>query len=191
MSGLLVVLFVLIGLVLVIALALGVWLWSTYNRLIRLRNQVETALAQVRTELQRRLDMIPNLVKTVKGYAAHESETLEAVITARSAAVSTPSTPGTGDGTDLISASLGRLMALSERYPDLKADKSFMELQNELSETENRISFGRKLYNETVLIYNNAQQIFPANLIASRFSHTPSASFEASPESATPPVVDF
>jgi LemA protein len=184
MNGLIVVLLVLIGLVLIVGLALGIWL-------IRLRNQVETALAQVRTEMQRRLDMIPNLVKTVKGYAAHESETLEAVISARSAAVSTPATPGTGEGADLISASLGRLMALSERYPDLKADKSFAELQNELAETENRIGFGRKLYNETVLIYNNAQQVFPANLIAARFSHTPSMSFEASPESATPPVVEF
>ena len=133
MNGLIVVLLALIGLVLIVGLALGIWLWSTYNRLIRLRNQVETALAQVRTELQRRLDMIPNLVKTVKGYAAHESETLEAVISARSAAVSTPATPGTGEGADLISASLGRLMALSERYPDLKADKSFAELQNELA----------------------------------------------------------
>ena len=184
-------LLVLIGLALIVGLTLGLWLWKTYNQLIRLRNQVETSLAQVRTELQRRLDMIPNLVKTVKGYAAHESETLEAVIAARSAAVAAPSTPGTGEGTDLISASLGRLMALSERYPDLKADKSFATLQNELAETENRIGFGRKLYNETVLIYNNAQQVFPANLIASRFSHTPSMSFEASPESATPPTVEF
>ena len=184
-------LLVLIGLALIVGLTLGLWLLKTYNQLIRLRNQVETSLAQVRTELQRRLDMIPNLVKTVKGYAAHESETLEAVIAARSAAVSAPSAPGTGEGTDLISASLGRLMALSERYPDLKADKSFAALQNELAETENRISFGRKLYNETVLIYNNAQQVFPANLIASRFSHTPSMSFEASPESATPPTVEF
>ena len=191
MNGLIVVLLVLIGLILIVSLALGIWLWSTYNRLIRLRNQVETSLAQVRTELQRRLDMIPNLVKTVKGYAAHESETLEAVISARSAAVSKPSTPGTGEGADPISATLGRLMALSERYPELKADKSFAELQMELAETENRIGFGRKLYNETVLIYNNAQQVFPANLIAARFSHTPSMSFEASPESATPPVVEF
>ena len=191
MYGLLVVLLVLIGLVLTVGLILGLWLWKTYNQLIRLRNEVETSLAQVRTELQRRLDMIPNLVKTVKGYAAHESETLEAVVAARSAAVSTPSTPGTGEGADLISASLGRLMALSERYPDLKADKNFAALQKELAETENRISFGRKLYNETVLIYNNAQQVFPANLIASRFSHTPGMSFDASPEAAIPPDVDF
>lgn len=180
-----------IALVTIVGISIGIWLWSTYNRLVRLRNQVDTAWAQVETELERRLDLIPNVVATVKGYAAHERETLEAVIIARSEALSASLPSDSFASQDNVSAALSRLFALSERYPALKADASFLKLQAELSQTENRISFGRKVYNESVLAYNNAQQEFPANLVAARFRHTASPTFKASGEAANPPSVNF
>lgn len=175
---------------LIISGAVGIWLWTTYNRLIRLRNQVETAWGQVQTELERRLDLIPNLVAVVKGYASHESETLEAVITARAAATNTQPENGL-QAQDFLSSALGRLLAVSERYPDLKADSGFLKLQTELENAENRISFGRKLYNETVFTYNTAQQVFPANLISSRFQHTAAAQFAATEAASRAPKVKF
>ena len=186
--GLLTFLFVVI---LIACIGIGIWLFNVYNRLVRLRNQVQTAWAQIETELERRLDMIPSLVATVKGYASHERETLEAVINARATALSARDAESSLQSQDMISNALGRIFALSERYPELKADKSFLELQKELTQTENRISFGRKVYNETVLTYNTAQEVFPANLVASRFKHSLSSSFKSSSEAARPPKVEF
>jgi LemA protein len=157
-----------------------------------LRNSVITAWGQIETETQRRLDLIPNLVATVKGYAQHESSTLEAVIQARAAAVGGARTPAeTLQTQDILSAALGRLFALSESYPNLKADQTFLSLQNELAQTENRINYGRKLYNETALIYNTAQQEFPANIVARRWNHGAVDSFRASAEASAPPTVSF
>jgi LemA protein len=173
-----------------VAILVAAWLWSIYNRLVRLRNQVETAFGQVQTELERRLELIPNLVATVKGYASHERETLDAVISARAAATSVQLDTGL-QAQDLLSGALGRLMALSERYPDLKADSGFLRLQSELENTEGRISFGRKLYNESVQSYNNAQQVFPANLVASKFRHKAATQFLASEAAAHSPKVQL
>lgn len=181
------------ALVLLVAIfaGVGVWIWGIYNRLVRLRNEVTNAWAQVETELERRLDMIPNIVNTVKGYASHERETLEAVIQARAGAMVDRTPESNNISQDLVTTSLGRLMALSERYPALKADQGFLKLQNELAETENRISFGRKVFNESVLIYNTVQQVFPANLVARKFGHSERTSFQSSASAARPPVVNF
>jgi LemA protein len=169
----------------------GLWFVSTYNRLVRLRNNVTNSWAQVETELQRRIDMIPNLVATVKGYAAHEHSTLQDVINARAASMQAMPPSDALQAQDLLTAAVGKLIAVSERYPDLKADKSFLALQAELAQTENRVSYGRKVYNESVLLYNNAQQVFPAQLVAERLELEPAEPFEASPEASTPPTVSF
>jgi LemA protein len=140
----------------------------TYNSLVRLRNQVKNAWAQIDVQLKRRHDLIPNLVETVKGYAAHERETLEAVTNARNLA---QGAIGKGVGaqskaeTDL-SGALSRLLAIAENYPDLKANQNFLALQEELTSTENKISFSRQFYNDSVLGYNNKIQMFPSNMIA-------------------------
>jgi LemA protein len=182
--GILFVVIVVIGIVALFAL-------RTYNRLIRLRNDVTNSWAQVETELQRRLDLIPNLVATVKGYASHEHSTLQDVIDARSASLAATSPQDALQKQDFLTATLGRLMAVSERYPDLKADKSFLALQAELLQTENRINYGRKVYNESVLLYNTAQQVFPASLFAAKWHHVASESFQARPEATEPPTVSF
>ena len=178
---------------LIIVAGLVIWLVVSYNRLIALREQVRTAWAQIEVLLKRRHDLIPNLVETVKGYASHERGTLEAVIQARNAAVSTAAPrQGPSSGSDnpaqqhqkqieaenQLSGTLSRLFALSESYPQLKADASFMSLQNELSDTENRISGGRQSYNNTVRGYNTTLQSIPTNLIAGVFGFSVEPFFE-------------
>ncbi len=191
MDVILIIAVVFIAILFLVSISLGLWLWVTYNRLVRLRNQVTTSWAQVQTELERRLDLIPNLVATVKGYAEHERETLESVISARATAMKTDTREASLQSGDVLTAALGKLFALSERYPELKADSGFLELQREISQTENRISYGRKVFNETVQFYNTAQQVFPANLVAGRFKHSESASYSASENSMRPPTVSF
>ena len=139
-----------------------------YNGLVRLRNQVKNAWAQIDVQLKRRHDLIPNLVETVKGYAAHERQTLEAVTTARNRA---QGAIGKGVGAQSkaeaeLSGALSRLLAVVENYPDLKANQNFLALQEELTSTENKISFSRQFYNDSVLVYNNKTQMFPSNLVA-------------------------
>ena len=139
-----------------------------YNGLVRLRNQVKNAWAQIDVQLKRRHDLIPNLVETVKGYAAHERQTLEAVTTARNLA---QGAIGKGVGAQSkaeaeLSGALSRLLAVVENYPDLKANQNFLALQEELTSTENKISFSRQFYNDSVLVYNNKTQMFPSNLVA-------------------------
>ena len=150
----------------VIALALFGWVKNSYNGLVADQESVETAWAQVENVYQRRADLIPNLVETVKGYAKHESGTLEAVTAAR-AAVSSATTPeakmaASGELTN----ALGRLFAVAEAYPDLKANSNFQQLQSDLTDTENKISYARMSFNDCVLEYNNAIQTFPGNLVA-------------------------
>ena len=139
-----------------------------YNGLVRTRNQVKNAWAQIDVQLKRRHDLIPNLVETVKGYAAHERQTLEAVTNARNMA---QKAVGTGVGAQSkaegeLSGALSRLLAVVERYPDLKANQNFLALQEELTSTENKISFSRQYYNDSVLTYNNKIQMFPSNIVA-------------------------
>jgi LemA protein len=141
---------------------------ATYNGLVRLRNQVKNAWAQIDVQLKRRHDLIPNLVETVKGYMKHERETLEAVTKARNLAVKAASAGAgeRGKAEGELSSALARLLAVVERYPTLKANENFLALQEELTSTENKISFSRQYYNDSVLKYNNQTQMFPSNVIA-------------------------
>jgi LemA protein len=142
--------------------------WGTYNGLVRLRNQVKNAWAQIDVQLKRRYDLIPNLVETVKGYMTHERGTLEAVTKARNVAQQGAS-QGAGERGKLegeLSSALARLLVVVEQYPDLKANQNFLALQEELTSTENKISFSRQYYNDSVLNYNNKTQMFPSNVIA-------------------------
>jgi LemA protein len=156
--------YIIIGVVVV----LGLFLWANYNGLVRLRNQLKNAWAQIDVQLKRRYDLIPNLVETVKGYMKHERETLEAVTNARNLAqqMSSAGAGARAKAEGELSSALSRLLAVVERYPDLKANQNFLALQEELSSTENKISFSRQFYNDSVLKFNNKTQMFPSNIIA-------------------------
>jgi LemA protein len=176
----------------VIVLAL-VWAVVTYNGLVRLRNLVEEAWRQVDVELHRRHDLIPNLVETVKGYASHEAGTLEAVTAARSAAAA-PSTSiaAQADQENVLSQALGRLFAVAEAYPQLRANENFLALQGELGETENRIAAGRRYYNANVRTLNTKVETFPPNLIAGMFGFRRADYFEVDqPAVREAPTVNF
>jgi len=153
-----------IGVIVIIIIAFV----AIYNGLVRSRNQVKNAWAQIDVQLKRRHDLIPNLMETVKGYMKHERETLEAVTKARTLAQQVASaSPGErGKVEGELSSALNRLLAVAERYPDLKASQNFLALQEELASTENKISFSRQFYNDAVLTYNNQTQMFPSNIIA-------------------------
>ena len=165
---------------------LVLWFVSIYNSLVHLRNYVDNAWAQIDVQLKRRHDLIPNLIETVKGYMGHERETLEAVIAARSAAQSglaaAKAHPGDEAAMAQLAASqgqlngvLGRLMAVAEAYPDLKANQNMMQLTEELSSTENRVAFARQAYNDAVMAYNNKREVFPSSVVAGAFNFAPAA----------------
>ena len=177
---------------LAIVLAVLLLLVLLYNRLVRLRNRVDNAWAQVEVQLKRRWDLIPNLVETVKGYAAHERETFEAVTQARAAAqqARTPGEVAQAEG--ILGAALGRLLAVAEAYPELQADENFRQLQTELAETENRVAVSRQVYNDSVLTYHNAIQTFPGVVFAGPFGFNRREFFEVEEEAQREaPVVDF
>jgi LemA protein len=163
-----IVLIVIVGLVCLVAVVVVGWALATYNRLVRQRNQVDASWAQIDVQLKRRYDLIPNLVETVKGYAAHERGTLDAVVQARNSAVAAA---GQGAATraeaeNALTQTLGRLFALAEAYPNLKANENFMSLQSELSGTEDKIAYARQFYNSAVQTYNTSTQSIPTNIIA-------------------------
>ena len=176
----------LIGLLVLLGLAALVlfWLIGIYNGLVRLRNEVKNAWAQIDVQLKRRHDLIPNLVETVKGYAGHEKSTLEAVIQARSKAVSADSVEDKMAAEAGLSGALGRLMLVVEQYPDLKANQNFLSLQEELTSTENRIGFARQYYNDSVMQFNTRIESFPQNVVAGMFQFRQSAFFEIEDEAA-------
>src|SRR5688500_11210018 len=149
---------------LLVVLVLG-WAVATYNRLVRLRNQVEASWAQIDVQLKRRHSLIPNLVETVKGYAAHERGTLDAVVTARAGAVNAADTADRAQAEGVLTQALGRLFALAEAYPDLKANQNFAALQSELAATEDKIAYARQFYNSAVQTLNGAVQSVPTNII--------------------------
>jgi LemA protein len=182
-----------IVLIILIALAvvLGLYLIFAYNALVNLRNRIENAWAQIDVQLKRRYDLIPNLVETVKGYAAHERETLDAVIKARNMAMSPHGPAEQAQAENMISGALKSLFALSEAYPDLKANQNFSQLQEELSGTEGRIAYARQFYNDTVFKYNTKIQSFPGVVIAPRFGFVEREYFEADDESRGPVTVEF
>jgi LemA protein len=162
-----------------------------YNRLVGLRNRTEAAWAQIDVQLKRRYDLIPNLVETVKGYAAHERETLEAVIAARRQAVDAKGVEDQARAENMLTQTLRQLFAVAEAYPDLKANQNFLALQEELTGTESRIAYARQYYNESVLAYDNARETFPTNLVAGSFNFNEKPYFEAEEVSRENVAVDF
>jgi LemA protein len=164
--------------ILVVVVLLVIYAIALYNGLVQKRNRVDNAWAQIEVQLKRRHDLIPNLVETVKGYAAHERGTFEAVTNARAAAVGAQGPAQAAAAEGILSQALGRLFAVAEAYPDLKASTNFLDLQQQLQDTENKIAVSRQVYNDTVLTYNNAIQVFPAVLIAGSFGFTRREFFE-------------
>jgi len=162
-----------------------------YNRLVTLRNRVDNAWSQIDVQLKRRYDLIPNLVETVKGYAAHERETFEAVIQARSAAMSAEGPAAQGQAENVLTGALKSLFALAEAYPDLKANQNFLMLQEELSGTESKIAYARQFYNDSVMTFNTSQQTFPSTVVASVFGFKPREYFEIEEEAKEPVKVQF
>jgi LemA protein len=177
------------GVIVLLLIILVLAVIGMYNRLVRQRNQVEAAWAQIDVQLKRRTDLIPNLVETVKGYAAHERGTLDAVIQARNGAVAAQNAdPATrAQAENAVTQTLGRLFALAEAYPNLKANENFLALQSELTNTEDKIAYSRQFYNSSVQTFNNSTQTFPANVIAGMFNFKPKEFFEA-PEGERGPV---
>ena len=178
--------------ILVVLALLVIYLIVAYNGLIRRRNQIENAWSQIDVQLKRRLDLIPNLVQTVKGYAAHERETLQAVVEARNAAVAAPDTPhAQAEAQGQVSGALRQLFALGEAYPDLKANQNFRDLQEELTATEGRVAYARQFYNDSVLDYNNKLQQFPTVFFARMLKFDKREYFEADEAARIVPTVEF
>ena len=187
---------------LVVVAVLAFWVIGIYNGLIRARRGYENAFAQIDVQLTRRYDLIPNLVETAKAYMKHESQTLEAVIAARNSAMNglkaAQAHPGDASAMQALAASegqltgaLGRLMAVAEAYPDLKANQNFLALQEELTATEGRVAYARQFYNDSVLGYNNKLQVFPAVIIAGMFHFEKREFFEAEEAAREVPKVQF
>ena len=179
---------------------IAIWMGSGYNSLVKDEESVKNSWAQVQNQYQRRSDLIPNLVNTVKGYAAHESATFENVVAARARATQTVVDPANLTPETMaqfeaaqneLSGALGRLLMIQENYPNLKANSNFSELQAQLEGTENRIATERRNFNEAARLYDTRIRRFPTNIIASMFGFEPYAYFEASPESQSAPVVEF
>jgi len=181
-------------LIVLVVIAFGViaWLVGIYNGLVRLRNEVKNAWAQVDVQLKRRYDLIPNLIETVKGYAKHERETFEKITQARSAAMSAQGVAEQAKAETQLNQALGGLRLVVEAYPDLKANTNFLALQEELASTENKIGFARQFYNDQVLQLNNKVQMFPSNIVAGMFGVTLEEVFELEePEAREAPKVQF
>jgi LemA protein len=189
--------------VLAILVVVAFFFVSVYNRLVAGRNAYKNAFAQIDVQLTRRHDLIPNLVETAKGYMKHERETLEAVISARNVAVSglknAAAHPGDPNAVqqlagaeNALSGALGRLFALAEAYPDLKANQNMMQLSEELTSTENKVAFARQAYNDSVMSYNTSREIFPNSVVANMFAFQPAQLLEIeSPEKRAVPQVQF
>jgi len=173
-----IILLVVLGIVLILV----VWFTGIYNGLVRLKNQVKNAWSQIDVQLKRRHDLIPNLVETVKGYASHEKDTLERVVQARSRAMGAQNMDERIQAEGELSQALGKLMLLVESYPDLKANQNFLALQEELTSTENKISFARQFYNDAVMTYNNKIQMFPSNIVAGIFNFKEATFFKVENE---------
>ena len=188
MSTGIIILIVVIALVVILAL----YVVSVHNKLVELRNRVKDQWAQIDVQLKRRFDLIPNLVETVKGYAKHESETLENVIKARNTYLSATTSEDQIKANNALTGAISKLFALSESYPDLKANTNFVQMQADLKEVEDKIASARQFYNDTVLQYNNKIQMFPSNIIAGMFNFTTRDLFNAESDEARKNVkVDF
>lgn len=187
MTPLIGILVLLVALVLII----GVWLVSTYNGLVAASQNVANAWAQIEVQLKRRHDLIPNLVNTVKGYAAHEKETFDRVISARAKATSVTLPSEVIQAEQVLGQALGRLLAVAEAYPELKANQNFQALQEELTSTENRVAYARQFYNDQAAAMNVRVRQFPTVLVAGIFGYKPSPLFETPEAEKSAPVVQF
>lgn len=165
--------------VLAVVAVLVLWIISSYNGLVKLRNRVRDQWAQIDVQLKRRFDLIPNLVETIKGYTKHESETLENVVKARNTYLSATTPEAQMEANGELTQAISKLFALTESYPDLKANANFVKMQDDLKETEDKISYARQFYNDTVLKYNNKVETIPTNIIAGLFGFKKEAFFEA------------
>ena len=181
------------GAVCLVLVILLFWVIGIYNRLVRQRNQVQASWAQIDVQLKRRTDLIPNLVETVKGYAAHEKGTLDAVIQARNGALAAANADpaARAQAENAVTQTLGRLFALAEAYPNLKANENFAALQGELTNTEDRIAYSRQFYNSAVQTYNNATQTIPTNIIAGMMNFKTKEYFETQGDERGPVRVQF
>lgn len=175
---------IIVGLIVLLIIAL-------FNRLIRLKNQVKNSLAQIDVQLKRRNDLIPNLVNTVKGYMKHERETLENITNARAAVMKATTPEEKGKASNMLSETLKSLFAVSENYPDLKANQNFMQLQEEITGTENKIAYSRQHYNDIVMVFNTRIQTFPNNVIAGSLGFKEEKSFETTAEERKNVKVEF
>lgn len=181
---------ILIVVIVLIILVAGYFV-KTYNSLIKLRNRVKDSWSQIEVQLKRRFDLIPNIVETVKGYAKHESDTLKGVIEARNKFGVATTPEEEMNANNQLTAAMKSLFAISESYPELKADKNFMSLQENLTETENKIAITRQFYNDTVLTLNNKIEMFPSNIVASMFKFKKEAFFETSEKEKENIKVEF
>ena len=181
------ILIVIVIIVVIVAVLIG-----AYNSLIRSRNQIDNAWSQIDVQLKRRLDLIPNLIETVKGYAAHERGTLEAVVKARNSAIAAPDTPhAQAEADNVLTGALRQVFALGEAYPDLKANENFLALQEELTGTEGRVAYARQFYNDSVLTFNNKIQSVPAVFVAKMLHFEEREYFEAEEGARVAPTVEF
>ena len=181
-----------IWIVLIIVAVVAMFLIGIYNGLVQLRNRCDNSWAQVDVQLRRRYDLIPNLVETVKGYAAHEKEVFQKVTEARNQAINAGTVQQQGQAENMLSGALKSLFAVAEAYPDLKANQNFMMLQEELAGTESKIAYARQFYNDTVMKFNTKQQVFPSNIIANMFGFSEREYFEIEEPAAREPVkVEF
>jgi LemA protein len=182
----------LLGILLLGIIVIGFMVIGIYNGLVRLRNEVKNAWAQIDVQLKRRYDLIPNLLETVKGYAKHEQETFENITKARSQAMDAQGVGAQGQAEGMLSQALGGLRVIVEAYPDLKANQNFLSLQEELTSTENKIGFARQFYNDQVMQLNNKVQMFPSNIVAGMFGFKQEEFFEIEePEVREAPKVSF
>ena len=178
--------------ILIILAVVAVFVVGIYNGLVQLRNRCNNSWAQVDVQLRRRYDLIPNLVETVKGYAQHEKETFQKVTEARAQAINAGNVQDQGQAENMLSGALKSLFAVSESYPELKANQNFMMLQEELAGTESKIAYARQFYNDTVMKFNTKQQVFPSNIIANMFNFQEKEYFEIEePEAKEPVKVKF
>lgn len=175
----------------VIVLIIILWFVGTYNKLIGLRNKKDDQWAQIEVELKRRADLIPNLVETVKGYAKHEKETFEDVISARNTYLDAKTKEEEIKASNGVSNALSKLFALAENYPELKANTNFLSLQNDLKDTEDKISYARQFYNDSVLTYNNKVEMVPSNIVAKITGFKKGIFFEVSEKEKETPKVSF
>ena len=175
----------------VIIIIIHVAIVAIYNGLVTARNKVKNAWAQIDVQLNRRSDLIPNLVETVKGYAAHESSVFEDVTAARAGLMNANGVKEISDANNQLSSTLKTLFAVAENYPELKANENFKDLQAQLAQTEDKIAYSRQVYNDTVLMYNNKCQTFPSNIFAGMFGFKEADFFEAAGEARSVPKVEF